>query len=170
MVLFCVIIWFREVEMATDNLDFANKIREIASRYLIPEKGSKNDIPVMRSEGMYGVECLVSLSCIFRAIDTCQKAYVLQAFSDLMWGLGRNQFWKQYEGEILPIVRMAFNDYMTYGRLLADQHKTSEKDLIADRCKHSWLGIFPTAIGCMYGHPRMMECSHAILQELNQVL
>ena len=158
---------------AGELLTYTNKIREIASRYLLPDpKSNKEDygVKALYAEGIQGVECLVTLACVFRAAQKCEPPFVIQSFVSLLWNLDRNTFWKQHNSNLAPLVQSGFNSFMTYLRLEADAHKTPEKDMLAQRCKYAWLDIFPAAIGCMWGAPKMIDNGHIILQDLLAVV
>lgn len=152
-------------------LRFLGNIRDIASRYLVPVKeDTGNSQMALKTEAAHGVECLVALSAIFKAAQTGYLPFVVQGFTSLIFGLDRNQFWSQYNGTLMPVIQMGFNGFVTHLRLEVDQHKTPEKELLSQQQKKLWLQIFPTAVGCMYGHPKMLENSHALLQELERVV
>ena len=160
-----------------DGLEFANRVRQIATLYLMPEEivgethpGRMAQNSALKSEALHGIECVVSIACIFKAMDTAFKPLVIQAITDLVFGLEKNLFWKQYSPTLIPVVQMGVNGYMTYMRLELDQEKTPQKRVLAEQQRRLWLQIFPSAVGCMYGPPRMLANSHAILQEVEVLI
>ena len=145
------------------------QLRDLISRYMGP-KTDKEKIPIVRDELVHCTDCLLIITAIFKAMETCNPGFVFVTIQSLLWGMPRNLFWKQHSEALSPLVNSGFNSYLTYIRLNADKYKTPEKEALAEQERRAWLHIFPAALGCMWGPERMMNDSPAMLQELYKII
>jgi hypothetical protein len=150
-------------------LQLNEQLRDLITRYAGP-KNEKENIPVVKDELSHCIDCLLVLTAIFKALETCHPGYVFVALQSLLWGMPRNMFWKQHSEALSPLVNSGFNSYLTSIKLKMDQYKTPEKEALAEQERRAWIHIYPAAVGCMWGPERMMDNSSAMLQELYRIL
>lgn len=153
-----------------DNLEkFPDQIREICTRYFAPRSNDEAS-PLVKLEASHTIECMVAVVCMFKSLDTCNFSLVCNSFINLLWGLERNQFWKKYAGELLPIIKSGFASYVTAVKLMQQPNPSDEVKLLILRYGRAWMQVLPAAIGCLYNHNRMLEDSNALLIELDKAV
>ncbi len=159
-----------------DQIAFANKIREFCHRCYLPAKelpsGERNplDHPSMRAEALAASECMVSLSRVFRALETFDRSFIAPLIVDLSFGLAENQFWKQHNTIFVTSYRNCLLAFMNGRALSMDKHQTSEKERYAKEQMTQWHNLFIIAFDCLYGITRTIDMSPAILQEIRVIL
>lgn len=138
---------------------------------LLPD-GSKNpnDHPAMRAEAISGVECMVSLARVFKALETHHYSYIAPVIVDLSFGLADNAFWKQHGATLVPVYKNALRATVSSMTLRMNKNATPEMTEIADIQKTIWHGIFVTAYDCLYGVIKSIDIAPAMLQELKRIL
>lgn len=157
-----------------EQLQYTGKVQEICQRYFVPPKtlpdGSPNpsDNPAMRAEAASAVTCMTILANIFKGVESGSAVYTIPAIIGTSFGLGENQFWKQYSVVFVPVFKSALHATLVAGIMKANGAPESDTVYVSQRTQ--WHSLFILAYDSMYGMTKAMEVSIALLQDVSKAL
>ena len=134
------------------------KLRDIAKKFLIPEKVPEQDSRKL-AEATAAVEVVLSVVNIFNTIYSNQRHTCLAAITDLTFALNSNVFWVKNSGYLMPLLNGAINAALDYKE--AEEKLAEEKlpeplwDKFDYHNKFAWLEILPAIVFLVHGFGKM---------------
>jgi hypothetical protein len=159
-----------------DAFKYADGIRALCSRYYIPNKtlsdGKPNpdDHPTMRSEALHAVNCMVSVSRIFKLLETFDAGLVMLTVVDLSFGLSENRFWEQHKATLIPTFKSALHAYLGAVALSANGQLTAEQEELVNVQKRQWHSLFLVAYDCLYGVSNTILVAPIFAQDITKAV